>query len=141
MVLKKRLDSIEKTEIIYIVAGIILLALTAVGLQYQDTTPDTTGDQITVSLQLDKPDTDVENKVELQANSTVFDAVNKSFEINYTEYEFGYFATSIDGLSQNQTHSWLYYVNGEPAEKAIDNYYLSEGDNITFSYTSENPFE
>jgi hypothetical protein len=141
MVLKKKLDSIDRTELTYFVAGVLLLALTALGLQYQKPTPQDTGNQLTVNLQLDKPDSNVSNKVDLKANSTVFDAVNASFEIDYTEYEFGYFLTSIDGLTQNQTHSWVYYVDGEAATKAVNNYYLSDGDNITFEYTSENIFE
>lgn len=141
MALKKKLDSIEKTETIYIIAGIFLLALTAVGLQYQGSNPDMTDDQITISLELDKPDSDVRQEVDLGANSTAFDALNKSFEVNYAEYDFGYFVTSINGISQNQTHSWLYLVNDEPATKAVNKYYLSEGDNVTFIYTSENLFE
>lgn len=141
MELKKKLDSIETTELMYVTAGIVLLGIAAAGLQYQNSNPEMADEQITISLQLDKPNNSINTEVDLEPNSTAFDALNNSFEINYTEYDFGYFVTSINGVSQNETHSWLYFVNNEPANKAVNKYYLSEADNVTFSYTSENPFE
>lgn len=141
MELKKKLDSIETTELTYVAAGIVVLSVAALGLQYQSSNSDMSDEQVTVSLKLDMSDSNVSREVDLEANSTAFDALNKSFEINYTEYDFGYFVTSINGVSQNQTHSWVYLINGETANKAVNNYYLSEGDNVTFSYTSENLFE
>lgn len=139
MDLKKRLDSIERTEILYIAAGLLVVAVAAAGLQYQNTAPDTGEDQIQVSLTLEKPNETVSEQVDVAVNSTVFDAVNKTYSVEYTEYDFGYFVTSIDGLAQNDTHSWLYYVNNESATTAVNNYVLNESDNVTFRYTANQP--
>lgn len=139
MDLKKKLDSIERTEIFYIVAGLLVVAVAAVGLQYQDQTPGTGQNQISVSLTLEKPNETVNKQINVAVNSTVFDAVNKTYPIEYTEYEFGYFVTSIDGLAQNDTHSWLYYVNNKSATTAVNNYVLNETADITFRYTAEKP--
>jgi hypothetical protein len=139
MDLKKKLDSIERTEIFYIAAGLLVVAVAAAGMQYQSTTPDTGEDQIQVSLTLEKPNETVSEQVDVAVNSTVFDAVNKTYPVEYTEYDFGYFVTSIDGLAQNDTHSWLYYVNNESATTAVNNYVLNETDNVTFRYTANQP--
>jgi hypothetical protein len=139
MDLKKKLDSIERTEIFYIAAGLLVVAVAAAGMQYQSTTPDTGEDQIQVSLTLEKPNETVSEQVDVAVNSTVFDAVNKTYPVEYTEYDFGYFVTSIDGLAQNDTHSWLYYVNNESATTAVNNYVLNETDDVTFRYTSNQP--
>lgn len=116
-----------------------MVAVAAAGMQYQSTTPDTGEDQIQVSLTLEKPNETVSEQVDVAVNSTVFDAVNQTYPVEYTEYDFGYFITSIDGLEQNDTHSWLYYVNNESATKAVNNYVLNETDNVTFRYTANQP--
>lgn len=139
MDLKKGLDSIERTELLYIAAGIILVAVAAVGLQYQNQPPETGEGQVQVSLALDKPNSTVSDQINIDVNSTAFDAVNQTYPIKYTEYDFGYFVTSIDGLAQNDTYSWLYSVNNESVTKAVNNYVLDNGDNVTFRYTSEMP--
>lgn len=140
MDLKKRLDSIERTELVYLAAGILIVALAATGLQYQNQTPETgEDDQIQVSLTVEKPNETVTDQVDVAVNSTVFDAVNQTYPVEYMEYDFGYFVTSIDGLAQNDTHSWLYYVNNESATKAVNNYVLNESDSVTFGYTANQP--
>lgn len=139
MDLEKKLDSIERTELLYVAAGILLVAVAAAGLQYQDSTPETGEDQIQVSLTLEKPSATVSKNVSVAVNSTVFDALNQTYPVEYTEYDFGYFVTSIDGLQQNDTHSWLYYVNNESATKAVNNYVLESGDSVEFRYSAQMP--
>jgi hypothetical protein len=136
MDLKKKLDSIETTEIGYITAGILVVAVAAAGLQYQDVSPEKGGELISASLTLEKPDETLQESLSIPVNSTVFDAVNQTYPIDYTEYDFGYFITSIDGLQQNGSHSWLYSVNNKSANVSVDNYILENSDNITFHYSS-----
>lgn len=138
MDLKKKLD-FGTTEIIYITLGILLVALAAAGLQHQNDTPETGETQISVSLSLDKPGQTFKQEIDIDVNSTVFDALNQTYSVEHTEYDFGYFVTSIDGLQQNDTHSWLYYVNNESATTAVNNYMLEDGDNVTFQYTAQQP--
>lgn len=139
MDLKKRLDSIDRTEIAYLAAGILVVVIAATALQYQNQVPETGESQIQVSLTLEKPNETVTEQVDVAVNSTVFDAINQTYPVEYTEYDFGYFVTSIDGLAQNETHSWLYYVNNESATTAVNNYVLNETDNVTFRYTANQP--
>lgn len=69
-----------------------------------------------------------------KASITAFAAVNKSHEVTYNRYEQGYFITAIGDLKQNKTHSWLYFVNGQPPTQAVNNYYLKDGDQVTYRY-------
>jgi len=48
----------------------------------------------------------------------------------------GKFVTSIDGFAQNETHSWMYYVNEEYAQVACDKYALTEDSSFSFKYMS-----
>ncbi len=139
MDLEERLDSIDRNNLVYVVAGISLIAVAAVGIQYQSSAPETGEEGIQISLQLEKPNETVSEQVNVPVNSTVFDAVNQTYSVEYTEYDFGYFVTSIDGLAQNETYSWLYYVNNESATTAVNNYVLDSGDNVTFRYTAQQP--
>jgi hypothetical protein len=140
MDLKKRLDSIERTELAYVLTGALLVGVAAIGLQYQERDVAPGDDQIQVSLTLEKPNETVRDTAEIGVNSTVFDAVNQSYEVEHTEYDFGYLVTSIDGLAQNRTHSWLYAVNNVSANTAVNNYVLSEDSNVTFSYTPNSEY-
>ncbi|MDY6766423.1 MAG: DUF4430 domain-containing protein [Candidatus Nanohaloarchaea archaeon] len=74
--------------------------------------------------------------VALAENATAFTALNASHTVTYREYTNGYFITGIDGLQQNETHSWMYFVNGEVPSTAANRYVLAENDSITFRYMS-----
>lgn len=140
MDLEEKLDSFKRTELLYVAAGLLLVAVAAVGLQYQDSDqPTGEEEEISVSLTIDKADDTVERSVDIPVNATVFDAVNSTFAVEYTEYDFGYFITSIDGLEQNETHSWLYSVNNESATTSVNNYVLQDGDDVEFRYTANQP--
>jgi len=139
MDLEERLDSIDRNELLYVAAGVVLIAVAAAGIQYQNSAPETGEEGIQISLELEKLGETVGGQINVPVNSTVFDAVNQTYSVDYTEYDFGYFVTSIDGLAQNETHSWLYYVNNESATTAVNNYVLDSGDNVTFRYTAQQP--
>lgn len=68
---------------------------------------------------------------------TAFTVLNSSHRVKYKQYEQGYFLTAIDGIKQNQTHSWLYFVNGQPPTQAVNNYQLKGGDKVSFRYLGQ----
>ena len=140
MDLKKKLGSIERTEISYILIGTLMVLAAALGLQYQEKSISPGENKIDVSMTLEKPNETLTDTRNIKVNSTVFDAVNQSYELDFTEYDFGYFITSIDGLEQNRTHSWLYKVNNDSVNNAVNNYVLTEDSNITFTYTANSEY-
>ncbi len=78
---------------------------------------------------------------------TVFDILNQSANITYTQYSDGLFIDSINGVSNNEGGSgfyWQYWVNDELAPVAADQYVLSDSDQVLWKYcapihTSGNP--
>ncbi len=66
-----------------------------------------------------------------EANSA-FDALNKTHAVDYNGFANGYFVTGIDGVVQNGTHSWGYFVNGVLPMMSSDSYATKNGDNVTF---------
>ena len=72
----------------------------------------------------------------LENKTTAFDALSSTHEVEYKKYSIGVFILSIDGISQNSTHSWLYLINGSPPSVSADNYQLSSGDHLSFLFLS-----
>jgi len=72
----------------------------------------------------------------VENHTTAFQVLNKTHKVEYKEYPLGYFITGIDGIRQNETHSWLYFVNDSVIMESSDKYYLSYGDVLTFKFLS-----
>ena len=72
----------------------------------------------------------------------VLDAAATKGGFNYTvlEREWGTFLYSIGGIAYNETSgdSWVYSVNGVPAEVGAADYSLADGDIITYWYGTGN---
>ncbi|MFB6192992.1 MAG: DUF4430 domain-containing protein [Candidatus Nanohaloarchaea archaeon] len=143
MELKTGLDFPGRKDVYYIVAGLSLLLVATLGIQAvsEPSIGEKQSDHVVeVNLTIKKPNTTLSNQVSVKANSTAFQVLNKTYSVKYKVYSFGYFVTSIDGLEQNKTHSWLYYVNGKMPSKSVDNYIIREDVNITYRYSSEKPY-
>ncbi|MFB6208114.1 MAG: DUF4430 domain-containing protein [Candidatus Nanohaloarchaea archaeon] len=122
----------ESIETSYVALGVGLLAVLLLAMQIQS--PVQGGEQISVSLKVDFGERVETRSLTLSNNTTAFEAVNGSFDVDYTEYDMGYFITSIGNVSMDSNHSWLYFVNSEPAKKAVNRYLLEDRDNLTFRY-------
>ncbi len=73
-------------------------------------------------------------QVRVPVNASAFQALNASHAVNHTAYSNGLFVTGIDGVQQNETHSWLYLVNGSVPSVAVDRVTLDAGTHVTFAY-------
>jgi hypothetical protein len=107
-----------------------LLAVTAFSYQNLDT------GQITVTLNVVTPEENLNRVLTVNNNSTAFDVLNSTYEVEYSDSDFGVFVTSINGVVMNDTHSWIYLVNSRPPEVAANRFDLSNRDNVTFRYIS-----
>lgn len=122
----------ESTEPRYIAAGFGLLVVLFLAMQIQS--PVQGGEKISVSLKVDFGERVEKRSLTLSNNTTAFEAVNGSFDVEYNRYDMGYFITSIGNVSMDANSSWLYFVNSEPAKKAVNHYLLEDRDNLTFRY-------
>jgi len=79
--------------------------------------------------------------IRVNNGTTVFDALNSSFSVDYKEFAgMGKLITGINGFGQNTTHYWFYYVDGEFAQVAADKFSLHKDSSVLFEFTSENKF-
>ena len=79
--------------------------------------------------------------IEMNNGSTVFDALNSTFIIEFKEFAgLGKLITGIDGAEQNSTHHWFYYVDDKFAQSAADKHKLYKDSAVMFKFTSENYF-
>ena len=75
--------------------------------------------------------------IEVQNGTTVFDVLNSIATVEYKEYAgTGKMITSIDGVAQNSSYSWMYFVDDKLAPVAADKYSLTKESSFTFKYMS-----
>jgi len=67
-----------------------------------------------------------------KTGSSAFDALDKIAEVEATDGEYGKFITSINGASQDESHYWMFFVNGKLASVGSSSYVLESGDEIEF---------
>lgn len=70
---------------------------------------------------------------------TAFDALEemadqKSIKIESQKYDFGVFIKSIAGYVNSADKAWIFYINGNSADKAADKYELRHGDVVEWKY-------
>ena len=70
--------------------------------------------------------------------TVVFDVLNSTNSVGYKEYAgLGMFITGINGVNQNSTHYWFFYVNGDLAKVSSDKRALHDDSDVLFKFTSE----
>lgn len=78
-----------------------------------------------------------EKKLELYAtddNQTALELLQANAQVEYDEYSFGIFVTTINNLKADNSHYWAFYVNGEYAMESADATKLQAGDVVSFVY-------
>ena len=71
---------------------------------------------------------------------SAFGALNRTHAVEYRNYANGHFVTSVDSVTENVTHSWGYFVNGQLPMMSADSYTVKNGDNITFMLMENEKF-
>ncbi len=142
MVLMENLrDSSDEFGWKYLAGGVfVVVALLFASQSFSEGTSGAHGGEtlIQVNLSIDYGADTTSQLVELQNGSTAFQALNQTVSVDFQESSYGYFVTSINNVSQNTTHSWIYLVNGEPPSVAANRFGLTEGDRIRYLYLSNN---
>lgn len=140
MDLTERLEKFtEEIEIRYIAAGLLIvlgLALIA-GTQLSEA-PESSGEGIQVNLTVDYRDSVDSRMIDVNNSTSAFEALNMTYDVGYQESSYGYFITSINGVSGNETQYWIYQVNGEAPEVGSGQYQLSDQESLKFSLMNEN---
>lgn len=80
-----------------------------------------------------------------QAPITAYDVLQKiaareAIKIKTKQYSFGVFVEGIGDKIGDKNNFWLYYINDQLANTAIDNQPVKNGDTIKFIFTNNNPF-
>jgi hypothetical protein len=68
------------------------------------------------------------------SSQTPFSLLNDSEEVEYDQYDFGVFVTSINGQENNNDYFWAIYINGELAQQASDQIELEVGDQVEWRW-------
>ena len=131
----------DELNLRYVAAGIAALAVLMIVNQSPQLKQPASNAEVVIDLEVDYGDDVKISEVSVSNGSTAFHVLNKSHEINYTEYSFGYFVTGIGEVQQNATHSWLYFVNEEPASEAVNKVKVADGDDLEFRFISNNRSE
>lgn len=71
------------------------------------------------------------------SGGTVFDVLNETANTTYTEFAYGRFIVSVNGVENNaggNGYYWQYWVNDELGPVAADKFSLEDGDQILWKY-------
>jgi len=82
------------------------------------------------------------NSTVVPIGATLFNATRIVAEVGYTKYEFGIFITSINGVSGDKNHGWLWNLwNSTKAQwefgpVGAEAFILKDGDTISWVYST-----
>jgi hypothetical protein len=122
----------------YLVSGVLIVILASLAVNlYLTFTSEKYPEKVKVEVKINFGTSEKTETVEIQNGTTVFEVLDSITEVEYMEYSgMGKLVTSIDGVAQTETHSWMYYVNDEFAAVACDKYALTEDTSFSFKYMS-----
>jgi len=65
---------------------------------------------------------------------SALDLLKEKAEIQTQDSSLGAFVTTINGTANSEDHFWMFYVNGELAPTAADQFITKDGDKIEWRY-------
>jgi len=80
-------------------------------------------------------------EMKVKEKTTVFDLLKQTgIVLDYAEYDMGIWIEAIGGLQNNKKEkkNWMYYVNGEKANKGAGEQIVKPGDKIEWKYEKVN---
>jgi len=128
----------------YLVSGLLIVVLAGLAINlFLYSTEEKQAEKVRVEIKIDFGTSEKNEVIEVQNGTTVFEALGEVVTVDYEEYAgMGKIITSINGITMNDTYSWLYFVNDEIAMVSVDNYLLTEDSSISFKYlTNEEALE
>ena len=69
-----------------------------------------------------------------EEGKTALDLLKTKAEVQTQDSSIGSFVTEINGTTNTDDHFWMFYVNGELAPVASDQYQTKNGDKIEWRY-------
>ncbi|HLQ71509.1 MAG TPA: DUF4430 domain-containing protein [Bacillota bacterium] len=95
----------------------------------ESNTQNEDADTVTITLSKDEEAEYIdEEEVEIEEGDILMDVLKETFAV---EEEDG-FITSIQGVEPEEGKAWMFFINGEMAEKGANDIELSPGDEISF---------
>lgn len=93
------------------------------------------GEMVNVSIRVDYLGDDLVNEtIEVAQGSSGLDAMKKVAEVQYQDSAYGAFVQGINNVKSDESYYWALYVNGNYADRAIDQYEMDEGMEILWKY-------
>lgn len=65
-----------------------------------------------------------------EEGKTAFALLQEQYDVEYDQFDFGVLIKSINGEQSDDSHFWLYYINGEQAQTGADQFETQTGDVI-----------
>lgn len=69
-----------------------------------------------------------------QNGQSVLDLLKRDHQVETIDSSFGVFVKSIDGITQTDNAFWIYYIDGQPGDVAVDKATTQAGQMITWRY-------
>jgi hypothetical protein len=115
-----------------IISAVILICLVFLGIFFL------------TSRTVSKPVVELSYQDSIPNPVTVYDFMEQlqnEGKINFTEKNYagmGKLIDGINGIKNNNSQSWIYYVNGKEAQVGVSNYKIKSGDVVSWKYEKSN---
>ena len=137
----------KKSKMVFLVIGVILLALVTSALTYYiiyTSNPSSNGDiNVTVFINYGtlKEDNLEEHNLNLTEGRSALYAFTQVANLELVNYTFGVYVVGVNGYTEQFPNYWSFYYYDSSTEFwvysqiGVDNYYLEDGNKIKLEYT------
>lgn len=132
-------------KIVLIIIGVMLVAIFGSQLSKSENTVQPTQEPTTTQMEdavMEQESGMKQDSMEVEAvtyqataeGENAFELLKENADVEFEQYDFGVFVSSINGVSGNNEYFWSLYVNGEQSMTGADQTILNEGDLVEWRY-------
>ena len=86
----------------------------------------TSAEKVNFQLLIEANGTEITKSIDVNKGTNALEAMELLADVNYSTSAFGAFVTSINGIVNTSDSYWLFWIDGNFAEKAIDAYIVNK---------------
>lgn len=120
----------------YAFTGLLLILLASVGIGSFLTPASTLSDQLVSVHVTIRQGSDILSDQTLDVNkgATALSVFDELHELDTQEFAgLGTLITGVDGLAQDDSHYWIFFINDEPAQEGVSIHILQESTSLSLA--------
>ncbi len=112
------------------------LVLTSGCIKQSDSSADTNAAKVNFQLLIEANGKETTQSIDVAKGTNALEAMKLLADVNYSTSAFGAFVSSINGISNTADTYWLFWIDGNFADKAIDAYAINRDTVVIWRFLS-----